>query len=188
MDADMKQVFFDAETIQKRVVEMGKQIEDDYRGKELVAVCILKGAVLFFSDLLRQINLPLSMDFMSISSYGNSRKSSGVVQIVKDLDNNIAGKHVLIVEDIMDSGQTLSFLKELLAARDPLSLKVACLLDKPSRRVADIQPDYYGFEVPDEFVVGYGLDYLEEYRNLPYVGILRPEIYMDDVESSSDDN
>lgn len=177
MRKDIEYVMHDAEAIAAKVREMGELISRDYLGKELVAVCILKGSMMFYADLLREIKIPLMADFMSISSYGNSRKSSGVVQIVKDLDNNIAGKDVLIIEDIMDSGQTLAFLMELLQARDPISLKICCLLDKPSRRVAAVQPDYCGFEIPDEFVVGYGLDFAEYYRNLPYIGVLKPSVY-----------
>lgn len=177
MRKDIEYIMHDADTIAAKVREMGEQISRDYLGKELIAVCILKGSMMFYADLLREIKIPLMADFMSISSYGNSRKSSGVVQIVKDLDNNIENKDVLIIEDIMDSGQTLAFLMELLQARDPISLKVCCLLDKPSRRVAEVQPDYCGFEIPDEFVVGYGLDFAEYYRNLPYIGVLKPSVY-----------
>ena len=179
MKDDMQTVLYSAEDIATKVRELGQKITQDYQDKDTIAVCILKGSIVFFADLMREVDLPIAMDFMSISSYGNSRQSSGVVQIVKDMDNNITGKHVLIIEDIMDSGQTLSFLRELLDAREPLSLRVCCLLDKPSRRVADIQPDYCGFEIPDEFVVGYGLDYAENYRNLPYIGILKPSVYTD---------
>ncbi len=181
MHNEIERTLLSEEEIEAKVRELGERISRDYQGKEVIAVCILKGAVVFFADLMRQIDLPLALDFMSISSYGNSRQSSGVVQIVKDMDNNITGKHVLIVEDIMDSGQTLFYLKELLMARDPLSFKVCCLLDKPSRRVAAIEPDYCGFQIPDEFVVGYGLDFAERHRNLPYVGILKPETYADNA-------
>lgn len=177
MRKDIDHIMYDEEAIAAKVRELGERISEDYVGKDLVAVCILKGSLMFYADLARQIKIPLICDFMSISSYGNSRKSSGVVQIVKDMDNNIEGKDVLIIEDIMDSGQTLAFLMELLHARDPLSLRVCCLLDKPSRRIADVQPDYCGFEIPDEFVVGYGLDFAERYRNLPYIGVLKPAVY-----------
>ncbi len=177
MHNDIERIFFEKEDIAAKVHELGKLIELDYKDKDAVAICILKGACVFFADLMRAVHLPIAFDFMAISSYGNSRKSSGVVQIIKDLDNNIEGKHVLIVEDIMDSGQTLAYLKELLQSRNPLSLRVCCLLDKPSRRVAPIEPDYCGFTIPDEFVVGYGLDFAERYRNLPYVGVLKPDVY-----------
>lgn len=177
MRKDMDFILYEAEEIAPKVAELGEKITLDYQGRDLIAVCILKGSLMFYADLLREIKLPLVVDFMAISSYGNSRKSSGVVQIVKDMDNNISDKDVLIVEDIMDSGQTLAFLMELLQARDPLSLRVCCLLDKPSRRIAPVQPDYCGFEIPDEFVVGYGLDFAERYRNLPYIGVLKPSVY-----------
>lgn len=178
MDADIQQVLFDKHVIAAKVEELGQQIERDYKGKETIAVCILNGSCVFFVDLMRAVRLPITFDFMSISSYGNSRESSGVVQIIKDLDNNIEGKHVLIIEDIMDTGRTLAFLKGLLRARNPSSFRVCCLLDKPSRRVAPIQPDYCGFTIPDEFVVGYGLDFADRYRNLPYIGVLKPEVYV----------
>lgn len=177
MRKDMDFVLYEADVIAEKVRELGAEITRDYQGRDMIAVCILKGSLMFYADLLRCVDLPVVADFMAISSYGNSRKSSGVVQIQKDLDNNIEGRDVLIVEDIMDSGQTLAFLCELLQARDPLSLRICCLLDKPSRRVADVQPDYRGFEIPDEFVVGYGLDFAELYRNLPYIGVLKPSIY-----------
>lgn len=163
--------------IGERVGELGKQISSDYQGKPLLLLGILKGAIVFYSDLMRQINIPVYVDFMAISSYGNSRESSGIVRINKDIDQNIAGKHVLIVEDIMDSGLTMFKLKRLLSARDPASLKCVSLLDKPERRVCEINPDYLGFSIPDKFVVGYGLDYAQQYRNLPYIGVLKPEVY-----------
>ena len=165
------------EEIAARVAELGAQITRDYKGKDLTTVCILKGAVVFFVDLIRAIDLPLSMDFMSISSYGNATKSSGVVRILKDLDKPVNGKDVLIIEDIVDSGMTLSFLRDNLQSRGAASLKIATLLDKPDRRRVPLHVDYCGFVIPDEFVVGYGLDYAEQYRNLPDIGILRPEIY-----------
>lgn len=177
MHQDISKILIGKEAIDNRVKELGAALTKDYEGKELIAVCILKGAVVFYADLLREIQSPLQMDFMSISSYGNSRKSSGIVQIRKDLDIDITDRHVLIIEDIMDSGQTLSYLLEMLATREPASLRVCCLLDKPDRRVANIQPDYCGFVIPDEFVVGYGLDYAEKYRNLDFVGVLKPSVY-----------
>lgn len=167
------------EQIAARVKELGAQITNDYEDADgdLVLVGILKGAVVFFADLIREIDLPLSMDFMAISSYGSATKSSGVVRIMKDLDKDIVGKHVLVVEDIIDSGLTLSFLKENLLSRGAASLRICTLLDKPERRKVDLHVDYAGFQIPDEFVVGYGLDYAEVYRNLPDIGVLRPEIY-----------
>jgi len=175
---DIEKVLLSKEEISAKVKELADRITEDYEDSDsLVVVCILKGASVFFADLIRKINRQVQIDFMSISSYGNSRSSSGVVQIRKDLDINIFGKDVLIIEDIMDSGQTLAYLTEMLSARDPSSLKICALLDKPERRVADIQPDYCGFEIPDEFVVGYGLDYSEKYRNLEYIGVLKPELY-----------
>ncbi|MBR1408956.1 MAG: hypoxanthine phosphoribosyltransferase [Clostridia bacterium] len=163
--------------IAAKVAELGAQITRDYEGKDLVVICILKGAVVFFVDLIRKIDLPLTMDFMSISSYGSATKSSGVVRILKDLDKPINGKDVLVVEDIVDSGMTLSFLRDNLISRGAASLKIATLLDKPDRRKVPLHVDYCGFVIPDEFVVGYGLDYAEQYRNLPDIGVLRPEIY-----------
>ena len=163
--------------IAARVKEMGAQITKDFEGKDMVAICILKGAAVFFVDLIREIDLPMSLDFMAISSYGSATKSSGVVRILKDLDKPINGKDVLIVEDIVDSGMTLSFLKENLLSRGAKSLKICTLLDKPERRRVPLHADYFGFLIPDEFVVGYGLDYAEKYRNLPDIGVLRPEIY-----------
>ena len=138
---------------------------------------VLKGSVVFMSDLMRSITIPAQIDFMSVSSYGSGVKTSGVVKIIKDLDQQLEGKDLLIVEDILDSGMTLSYLSQLLRARNPRSIRIATLLDKPERRTADIQADYYGFRVPDAFVVGYGLDYSEKYRNLPYIGVLKPEVY-----------
>lgn len=180
MHDDIQRILISKEEISAKVKELADRITKDYEDSDsLVVVCILKGASVFFADLIRKINRQVQIDFMSISSYGNSRSSSGVVQIRKDLDINIFGKDVLIVEDIMDSGQTLAYLTEMLSARDPSSLKICALLDKPERRVADIQPDYCGFEIPDEFVVGYGLDYAEKYRNLEYIGVLKPELYAD---------
>ena len=177
MHKDIAKILISEDKIAQKVKELGEQITRDYAGEEFIAICILKGSVVFFADLTRQMDTFMTMDFMSISSYGNSRKSSGVVQIRKDLDHNISDEHVLVVEDIMDSGQTLAYLKELLEARGPKSIKICSLLDKPSRRVANIQPDYCGFVIPDEFVVGYGLDYAERYRNLKYIGVLKPSIY-----------
>ena len=174
---EIERVLISNEEIQKRLDELAAQVNADYAGKDLLMVCILKGAVTVFADMLRRIEIPCAIDFMAISSYGSSTKSSGVVRILKDLDHGIEGKDVLIVEDILDTGVTLSKLVPMLKMRNPNSVKICTILDKPSRRKADIQPDYEGFQVPDEFVVGYGLDYDEKYRNLPYVGVLKPEIY-----------
>ena len=176
--ADLKpELLITQEELHARVAEMGAQITRDYQGEGIVAVCILKGAAVFFTDLIRSIDLPLSIDFMATSSYGNSTQSSGVVRINKDLDKDVTGKHVLVVEDIIDSGLTLSFLRENLLSRGVKSLRICTLLDKPERRKVALKVDYKGFDIPDEFVVGYGLDYAEKYRNLPDIGVLRPEIY-----------
>ena len=176
--ADLKdELLITRDQIAKRVKEMGAEITRDFEGKDLTVVCILKGAVVFFVDLVREIDLPMTMDFMAISSYGSATKSSGVVRILKDLDKPINGRDVLIIEDIVDSGMTLSFLKENLLSRGATSLHIATLLDKPERRRVPLHVDYFGFTIPDEFVVGYGLDYAEKYRNLPDIGVLRPEIY-----------
>ena len=179
MEKDIAQVLLSEEQLRSRVREMGAQIAEDYRDKNPTMVCILKGAVMFYTDLLRAIPVPLTMDFMAVSSYGKSTKSSGEVEIRKDLSTSIEGKHVIIVEDIVDSGFTLTYLTKMLASRGAASIKLCTLLDKPSRRAPGItlKADYSGFEVGNEFVVGYGLDYAEKYRNLPYIGILKPEVY-----------
>lgn len=176
-DSDIKSVLITEEQLAAKVAEMGAQISKDYEGRKLIILGVLKGSVVFMSDLIRSITVPVEMDFMAVSSYGAGVKTSGVVKILKDLDRLIAGYDVLVVEDILDSGMTLSYLTELLRERDPASIRIATLLDKPERRTADIQSDYYGFRVPDAFVVGYGLDYNEKYRNLPYIGVLKPEVY-----------
>lgn len=179
MHNDIEKVLLSEETIQARVKEMGAQIAQDFAGKNPVMVCILKGAVMFYTDLLCAMPIPLTMDFMAVSSYGNRTKNSGEVEIRKDLSGSIEHRHVIIVEDIIDSGFTLTYLTRMLAARGAASISVCTLLDKPSRRAPGItlKSDYYGFEVPDAFVVGYGLDYAERYRNLPYIGVLKPEVY-----------
>ncbi len=168
-------ILIDEEKIMKRVAEMGTEITRDYQGKELVVICILRGGVIFMSDLVKQIKLPLYMDFMAVSSYGMSTKSSGIVRILKDLNEDIEGKDVLIVEDIVDTGLTLHYLVDYIKSRNPRSVKVCCFLDKPSRRKVDVEVDYVGFQIPDKFVVGYGLDYAQKYRNLPYVSVLEEE-------------
>ena len=178
MNNDIAKVLISEEQLQAKVAELGAQISRDYVGKDLLLVSILKGSVVFMADLMRAITEPCSIDFMVVSSYGGANTTStGLVKIVKDLDQDLSGKDVLIVEDILDTGVTLSNLVPMLKMRNPNSVKICTILDKPSRRKADIQPDYEGFQVPDEFVVGYGLDYDEKYRNLPYVGVLKPEIY-----------
>lgn len=174
---DILKVLLSEEQLKAKCAEMGARITRDYQGKNLLLVTVLKGAVVYLADLMRCIDLPCAIDFMVVSSYGSGVKTSGVVKIVKDLDQDLSGRDILIVEDILDSGMTLSYLKGLLQSRRPASIRIATLLDKPSRRKVDLQADYVGYEVPDEFVVGYGLDYDEKYRNLPYVGVLKPEIY-----------
>ena len=182
MEKDIAKVLLSEEQIQNRVREMGAQIARDYADKNPAIVCILKGAVMFYTDLLRATQIPLSLDFMAVSSYGKRTKASGEVEIRKDLSTSIENRHVIIVEDIIDSGFTLTYLTKMLSARGAASIAVCTLLDKPARRAPGItlKSDYYGFIVPDEFVVGYGLDYDEKYRNLPYIGVLKPEIYEND--------
>ncbi len=177
MKEDVLRVLLSEDEIREKVRELGGKITADYKNSNLMLVTVLKGAVVFLADLMRQIDVPAEIDFMVVSSYGSGVKSSGVVKIVKDLDVPLAGKDILIVEDILDSGLTLSYIKELLESRGPRSIRIATLLDKPSRRKVDLQADYIGFSVPDEFVIGYGLDYDEKCRNLPYIGILKPEVY-----------
>ena len=175
---DIEKVYYSEETLHGIVERLGKQISEDYKDKNLLLVSVLKGSVIFMADLMRAITVPCAIDFMCVSSYANKTESSGVVKIVKDLDINLEGWDVLIVEDILDSGKTLSYIKKILLSRNPKSLKICTLLDKPERRVVnDVYADYSGAEVPDEFVVGYGLDYDEKYRALPYVGILKPSVY-----------
>lgn len=174
---DVKQVLLSEQQIKEINKKLAEQINSDYKGKKLLLVSVLKGAVVFLSDLMREIDLPCTIDFMIVSSYGSGVKTSGVVKIIKDLDTNLEGFDVLIVEDILDSGLTLSYIVDILKRRNPSSVKICTFLDKPERRAADIKADYVGAQVPDEFVVGYGLDYDEKYRNLPFVGVLKPEIY-----------
>ena len=175
---DLDRVLITREEIAAKVRELGQQITRDYAGKKPVMVCILKGASMFFTDLIREIDLPLTLDFMAISSYGSATKTSGVVRILKDLDNDILGKDVIVVEDIVDTGVTLSYLTKILMQRGANSLKIATLLDKPARRkIPDLKVDYMCFDIPDAFVVGYGLDYDQVYRNLPDIGVLSPRIY-----------
>jgi hypoxanthine phosphoribosyltransferase len=176
-DNDMAEVLISADRLAERVAELGEQITADYDGKRPLLVCVLKGAVLFLVDLARQIQLPLEIDFMAISSYGASTQSSGIVRILKDLEDSVEGQHILVVEDIVDSGLTLDYLLRSLAARGPASIKVCGLLLKERPRELPVTMDYVGFTIPDKFVVGYGLDFAERYRNLPYIGVLRPELY-----------
>jgi len=175
--SDIQEVLFSEEQIQNKIKELGEQLSSEYEGKNPLVICVLKGAFIFMADLVKQIKVPLEIDFMAVSSYGASTKSSGVVKIIKDLDVPVEGRHILIVEDIIDSGLTLSYLIDVLERRNAKSISVVALFNKPARRTVELEPDYAGYELPDEFVVGYGLDYAEKYRNLPFIGILKPEIY-----------
>ena len=180
MDQDIDHILVSEEALKAKVTELGAQISRDYAGKQLLLVSILKGGVVFMADLMRAVTIPCAIDFMVVSSYGGSNTmSTGLVKIIKDLDSDLSGKDVLIVEDILDTGITLSHLMPMLKMRNPNSVRLCTILSKPSRRQAQIEPDYLGFEVPDEFVVGYGLDYDEKYRNLPYVGVLKSQVYAD---------
>lgn len=177
MRNDIDHILFNEQELAEKVQELGKRITEDYKGKSPFLIGVLKGCFIFMSDLARAIDLPCDIDFMAVSSYGSSTSSTGAVQIKKDLNRDIEGRDVIIIEDILDSGVTLSYLTKYLANRNPASIKICTLMDKPARRKSEIRADYIGFVCPDEFVVGYGLDYDEKYRNLPYVGILKPEIY-----------
>jgi len=170
--AEKISILLTEEEVDKKIQEIGEQISKDYAGEQVHLVCVLRGGAFFMCELAKRITIPVSLDFMSVSSYGGDTKSSGVVKIVKDLDDSLAGKNVIVVEDIVDSGRTLSYLLEMLNDRGPKSMKLCTLLDKPDRRVVDVKVDYTGFQIPDEFVVGYGLDYDQKYRNLPYIGIV----------------
>ena len=176
-DEDIKEVLYNEEQLRKRVKEIGSKISEDYNGKDLILIGVLKGSVIFMADLMKEINIPCNMDFMAVSSYGNSSETSGVVRILKDLDFEIENRDVLIVEDIIDSGVTLRYLVEYLNGRKPASIEIVCLLNKEERRQSNIDVKYIGFDVPDYFLVGYGLDYAEKYRNLPYIAILKEEVY-----------
>ena len=178
MRNDIERVFFTAEEIEEKVAALGAEISKDFEGKDPLFVGVLKGCFVFMADLMRHVSIPCSMDFMAVSSYKGGTSSTGAVEIHKDLGQNIEGRHIIIVEDILDSGNTLSYLQSYLMTRKPASITIATLMDKPSSRVAPVYAKYSCFEVPDEFVVGYGLDYKELYRNLPYIGVLKPEIYM----------
>jgi hypoxanthine phosphoribosyltransferase len=177
MENDVGEVLITREQVREKTAELGRQITKDYEDKDPLLICVLKGGLLFLADLMREIQLPLEIDFMAVSSYGDSTESRGVVRILMDLDRNIQGRHVLIVEDIIDTGGTLNYIVENLRTRDPASIRICTLLNKPARRVLDIPIDYVGFVIPDKFVIGYGLDFGEIYRNLPYVGVLKPELY-----------
>lgn len=174
---DVDEILVTAQSIQARTRELGRQISQDYAGQDLLLVCVLKGAIAFLADLMRQITIPHEIDFMAISSYGASTESSGVVRILKDLDTNIQGRNVLIVEDIVDTGRTLNYISQNLRTRNPKSLRICTLLNKPSRREIDVPLDYVGFEIPNKFVIGYGLDFAEIYRSLPFIGVLKREKY-----------
>ncbi|MGX7014568.1 hypoxanthine phosphoribosyltransferase [Vagococcus silagei] len=177
LEKDIEKVFYSEAQIQERVKVLGQQISEDYQDKNPLVVGVLKGAVPFLADLVRAINVHLEMDFMDVSSYGSAFVSSGEVRILKDLDTVVEGRHIILVEDIIDSGRTLKYLVELLKHRKAASVKIVTMLDKPEGRVVDMEADYIGFDVPNEFVVGYGLDYIENYRNLPYIGVLKPAVY-----------
>ena len=176
-DNDIQEVLFSEEQLKNRVREIAQQITADYQGKEIMLISVLRGSFVFMADLCRAIDLPCTLDFMAVSSYGKGTKSSGQVQITKDLSEDISDRHIIVVEDILDSGNTLSYLLKILENRHPASIRLCTLLDKPERRVKPVKVHYSGFTIPDAFVVGYGLDYAEKYRNLPYIGILKPEVY-----------
>ena len=177
MHNDIQEILLTEEMLKNKVAELGAQITRDYADKEIFAIGILRGAVVFMADLIRAIERPVQIDFMAVSSYGMQADSSGIVRILKDLDSSITGKHVLIIEDIIDSGQTLSYLIKNLTERKPASIQLCTLMNKPERRKVDLPVKYIGFEIPNEFVVGYGLDYAEKYRNLPYLGVLKRSVY-----------
>lgn len=177
MHQDVKEILLTEQQLADKTKELAKRISDDYRGKEFVMVSVLKGGFIFAADLVRQMDIDVDINFMAVSSYGSGTRSSGNVKIIKDLDSDIRGKHVLIVEDIIDSGNTLSYLAELMKERGAVDVRICTILNKPSRREVDIDVAYVGYDIPDEFVVGYGLDYNEKYRNLPYLGTLKEEVY-----------
>lgn len=177
MKDDIKKVLIDENELKAIVKRLGAEITADYLGKDVLLIGILKGSVIFMADLMREIDVPCNIDFMAVSSYGNGTESSGRVKINKDLDNDIQGKDIIIIEDILDSGKTLYYIRDILSARKPASIKICTLFDKPERREADIKADYVGSLVPNEFIVGYGLDYSEYYRNLPFIGVLKEEVY-----------
>jgi hypoxanthine phosphoribosyltransferase len=177
IDPDVEEILLSSEQVQARVAELGAQLAVDYARRDPVLVSVLKGSIIFLADLVRAMPIPLSIDLMEVSSYGASTESSGQVRILKDLSTSIEGREVVVVEDIIDTGLTLNYLLRYLHDKGPASIKICCLLDKPARRLAEIEIDYRGFTIPDRFVIGYGLDYGERYRNLPYIGVLRPSVY-----------
>ena len=177
LDNDIQEILFSEEQLKARVEELARQIEADYAGQEVMYIGILRGSFIFMADLCRAVKLPCKLDFMSVSSYGSGTTSSGQIQIIKDLSEDITGRHVIVVEDILDSGNTLSYLLNILEHRHPADIRLCALLDKPERRTKPVKLHYCGFTIPDAFVVGYGLDYAEQYRSLPYIGILKPEVY-----------
>ena len=177
MNDDIKKILIGEDELNSIVERLGEQITNDYSGKDVLLIGILKGSVIFMADLMRAIKVPCNIDFMAVSSYGNGTESSGRVKINKDLDNDIQGKDIIIIEDILDSGKTLYYIRDILSARKPASIKICTLFDKPERREADIKADYIGSLVPNEFIVGYGLDYAEYYRNLPFIGVLKESVY-----------
>ena len=177
MKQDIQEILFSEEVLTKRIKELASEVNRDYKGKDLVVVGILKGSVIFAAELIKNISIPCEIDFMAVSSYGSSTETSGVVRILKDLDNNIEGKDILVVEDIVDTGVTLTYLLKYLQARKANSIEIISLLNKEARRTSNLEVKYIGFEVPDGFIVGYGIDYAEKYRNLPFIGILKSEVY-----------
>ena len=177
LENDIQEILFTEEQLKNRVGELARQIEADYAGREIMFIGILRGSFIFMADLCRAVKLPCKLDFMSVSSYGGGTTSSGQIQIIKDLSEDISGRHVIVVEDILDSGNTLSYLLNILEHRRPASIRLCALLDKPERRTKPVELHYCGFTIPDAFVVGYGLDYAEKYRSLPYIGILKPQVY-----------
>lgn len=177
MREDIERILFSSEELQEKVKELGRDITRDYAGKYPICVGVLKGSFVFMADLMRRIDLPCQIEFMAVSSYGNRSETTGAVEIKKDLSMDIEGRHVIVIEDILDSGLTLSYLIHYLGNRNPASIEICTLLDKPARRKAPVNPRYLGFQIPDHFVVGYGLDFAERYRNLPYIGVLKKEIY-----------
>jgi len=174
---DVEEILLSGAQLQARIAELGREVAADYADRDPVLVSVLKGSIIFLADLIREMEIPLSLDLMEVSSYGASTESSGQVRILKDLSKPIEGRHVVVVEDIIDTGLTLNYLLKYLADKNPASIRIVCLLDKPARRLAEIPIDYRGFTIPDRFVIGYGLDYDERYRNLPYIGVLRPSVY-----------
>ena len=182
MHKDLERILVSKQELEKRIAELARDINNDYRGKEPIFLGVLKGSVIFLSDLVRSVDLDCTMDFIGLSSYGNASATSGSVRITKDIEKDVEQRDIIIVEDILDSGYTMSYLVDYLKSKAPSSIRICVLLDKPARRKTEVHSDYFGFEVPDDFVVGYGLDYAERYKNLPYIGVLKPEIYNDKKE------